>query len=122
MSEMIGWELQYMAVVITVGVFLSFVYDCFRIIRRLVRHGTVWIAIEDILFWMFASIVTFAVCFMEDAGNVRWFAIVGEILGALMYHATISRFLVKYVSLVLFFPLKVLKKIVKSFKIKEVLK
>jgi spore cortex biosynthesis protein YabQ len=119
MSDMISWELHYLAVVVTLGAALAFFYDCFRILRRLVRHNTFWVALEDILFWMFASIATFIVCFMEDAGNVRWFAIAGEIAGALMYHVTISKFFVKYVSLVLFFPLKVLKKIIKSYKIKD---
>lgn len=121
MGDLVNWELQYMAVVITTGIFLAVIYDCIRIFRRLIVHGVFWMSVEDILFWMFAGLVTFMVCFIEDAGNIRWFAVVGEILGAYMYNRTIGPFLVKYVSLVLYFPVKVfkkaLKKIVKSFKI-----
>lgn len=120
MSDMIRWELQYLAVVVTVGVLLAFVYDCLRIYRRVIKHGTVWIAFEDIVFWMCAGVVTFVVCFMEDAGNVRWFAIAGEILGAVMYHILISKYYVKYTALIINFPFKLLKKLIKSFKINKV--
>lgn len=114
MGELVQWELQYLAVVVTTGIGLATVYDVLRIFRRLVRHGTRWIAVEDITFWMLASLTSFVVCFCEDAGNVRWFSLAGELLGACMYHWTISNFLVKYISLILFFPIKVLKKALKK--------
>lgn len=123
MGELVQWELQYLAVVVTVGIALAVAYDGLRILRRLLRHRVFWMSVEDILFWMMAALVTFAVCFFEDAGNIRWFAVAGEILGACMYHWTLSDFLVKYISLILGFPGKVLKKALKkrnkSFTIKD---
>lgn len=116
MGEMVGWELQYIAVVITVGIALAVFYDAIRIIRRLITHNIFWLSVEDIFFWMIAGIITFLVCFMEDAGNIRWFAIAGEVLGAWMYHKTFSSFIVKYVSLILFFPVKIVKKALKNIK------
>lgn len=116
MGELVTWELQYMAVVITTGIFLAVCYDAIRIFRRIIPHGIFWISVEDILFWMAVSLVTFVVCFVEDAGNIRWFAVFGEILGAYMYHLTVSPFLVKYISLLLFFPVKLLKKALKKIK------
>lgn len=121
MGTLVGWELQYMAVVVTTGIILAVLYDCIRIFRRLVSHGVFWMSVEDILFWMTAALVTFLVCFVEDAGNIRWFAVCGEILGAYMYNCTVGPILVKYVSFILSFPIKLvkktLKKIVESFKI-----
>lgn len=121
MGELVTWELQYMAVAVTTGIFLAVCYDCIRIFRRMVLHGVFWMSVEDILFWMAVSLITFMVCFVEDAGNIRWFAVCGEILGSYMYNLTVGPFLVKYVSLLLFFPVKLfkkaLKKIWKSFKI-----
>lgn len=121
MGALIQWELQYVAVAVTVGIGLAVLYDCLRIWRRLIPHGTVWLSVEDILFWMTASLITFVVCFVEDAGNIRWFAVAGEVIGALMYHYTIGRFLVKYVSFILLFPVRIIKKalknLCKSFKI-----
>lgn len=121
MGELVQWELEYVAVTVTVGIGLAVLYDCLRIWRRLVPHGIVWLSVEDILFWMAASLITFMVCFVEDAGNIRWFAVAGEIIGALMYHNTIGLFLVKYVSYILLFPFRIVKKALKnlskSFKI-----
>lgn len=121
MGTLVAWELQYMAVVVTTGIILAVLYDCIRIFRRLIFHGVFWMSVEDILFWMLASLVTFMVCFVEDAGNIRWFAVCGEILGACMYNCTVGPFFVKYVSLILYFPVKLvkktLKKLVESFKI-----
>lgn len=123
MGELVRWELQYVAVVITTGVFLSLVYDAVRIIRRIIPHNIFWMSLEDIIFWMFAAIVTFVVCFIEDAGNIRWFAICGEVLGAVLYNATVGPFLVKYISIVINFPVRLikntLKMIFKWFTIKD---
>ncbi len=124
MGELVIWEAQYIAVVVTLGIGLAVVYDCFRILRRLIPHNVFWLSVEDILFWMFAALAVFVVCFVEDAGNVRWFAIGGAAFGAYMYNCTIGPVIVKYVSLLLYFPVKLLKKalkkLVKSFTIKKV--
>lgn len=121
MGELVRWELQYVSVTVTVGIGLAVLYDCLRIWRRLIPHGVIWLSVEDILFWMTAALVTFMVCFTEDAGNIRWFAVAGEVLGALMYHYTVGRVFVKYVSFILLTPFRIIKKALKklseSFKI-----
>lgn len=114
MDEYISWELQYIALTITVGAIMALIYDIFRVLRRIVRHGNVVVAIEDIFYWMTVSLITFIVCFVEDGGNVRWFAIFGEVLGAYMYYQTIGRKFVEYVSLIIFFPVKIIKKALKK--------
>lgn len=114
MGTLVQWELQYVSVTITVGIGLAVLYDCLRIWRRLVPHGIVWLSVEDILFWMASALITFTVCFVEDAGNIRWFAVAGEALGALMYHYTVGRILVKYVSLILLTPFRIVKKALKK--------
>lgn len=114
MGTLVQWELQYVSVTITVGIGLAVLYDCLRIWRRLVPHGIIWLSVEDILFWMASALITFTVCFVEDAGNIRWFAVAGEALGALMYHYTVGRILVKYVSLILLMPFRIIKKALKK--------
>lgn len=114
MGTLVQWELQYVSVTITVGLGLAVLYDCLRIWRRLIPHGIIWLSVEDILFWMASALITFTVCFVEDAGNIRWFAVAGEALGALMYHYTVGRILVKYVSLILLTPFRIIKKALKK--------
>lgn len=114
MSEMIQWEVSYLLILLSTGIFLSVIYDILRIFRRIVLHGILWMSLEDIVFWMFAGFFSFVICFVEDAGNIRGFAILCEILGACMYHFTISNLLVKVISSILLFPQKMLKKLLKK--------
>lgn len=120
MSEAVIWEMQFAAVTITLGIFLSVIYDIIRIFRRVIRHGIIWISIEDILFWACCGIVVFIVSFWENDGRLRWYTLAGVIFGAYMYHQTISGFIVKYAALILNTPVnivkKALKKVLQSFR------
>lgn len=120
MSQTVVWELQFIAVTITLGVCLSVVYDLIRIFRRIIRHGTIWMAVEDILFWAASGIVVFVVSFWENNGSIRWYTLAGIMAGAGLYHGTISDVLVKVISGLLIFPINIikngLKKVVQSFR------
>lgn len=116
MSETVIWELQFLAVTVTLGIALTFCYDIIRIFRRLIHHGVVWIAIEDILFWACCGIIVFVVSFWENDGRIRWYTLAGVAVGAYLYHETISGVFVKYVSKVLLFPVKLIKKALKKIR------
>ena len=128
MSGSIELELKFFASVLVTGVILGLVYDILRIVRRIVKHGVIMIAVEDAVFWMIAGVAAFCVIFAENDGNVRWFAIAGLAAGMTAYFATISRLIVKYISWILIklkeiickivvFLCKPLKKIAKKIKI-----
>ena len=34
------------------GAGITFCYDFFRILRRVVPHGILWISLEDMVFWL----------------------------------------------------------------------
>lgn len=77
------------------GMALLLVYDQIRIFRRLIPHGTVWVGIEDILFWVASAVVLFAMLYRENSGYIRGFAIGGVVVGMLMYNLLLSRLVVK---------------------------
>ena len=52
--EMIQGQLMYVAASFVEGIFLMFLYDFIRAFRMKVKHGRVWILIEDWLFWLLA--------------------------------------------------------------------
>lgn len=116
MSETVIWELQFLAVTVTLGTVLSFCYDIIRIFRRLIYHGVIWMAVEDIIFWACCGIVVFVVSFWENDGCLRWYTMGGVVAGAYFYHVTISGFFVKYVSRLLLFPVNLIKKALKKFR------
>lgn len=80
---------------LALGAILMFVYDMLRILRRLKRHGTWWVALEDFLFWMGSAVAIFSMLFREDDGYLRGFSIGGVVLGMLLYAGTLSPLVVK---------------------------
>ena len=81
------------------GVFLGacmiFVYDLLRIWRRVIRHGTVWIGIEDMFFWCGCAAAVFGMLYRHNDGLIRGFVIAALLSGMLLYHFTFSRYVVK---------------------------
>ena len=51
------------------GAVITFIYDQIRIVRRVLPHGSVLVAIEDLLFWLFAGIVIFSLLYRMNAGR-----------------------------------------------------
>lgn len=94
-SEAILKEADILLKAFATGVILIFVYDLLRIIRRLIPHGTVWIAVEDFLFWAGSALTIFAMLYRENDGYLRGFSIGGVVLGMLLYSLLLSRFVVK---------------------------
>ena len=83
------------------GIFITFVYDILRIFRRVVPHTNFWVSLEDIGFWIYCAAKVFLLMYHESDGTLRWFAVLGALVGMLAYKKLVSPFFVKYVSLVL---------------------
>lgn len=83
------------------GFLISFIYDWLRILRRLIPHNNFWVSVEDIIFWLFCAIEVFLLMNNESNGTLRWFAVLGALVGMIAYKKIFSAFLVKYVTLVL---------------------
>lgn len=83
------------------GIFITFIYDILRILRRVVPHKGLLISLEDLAFWIFCAIHIFQLMHRESNGSLRWFAVMGALAGMLLYKKTVSRLFVKYVSLIL---------------------
>lgn len=94
-SEGILKEADILLKALATGVILVFVYDLLRIIRRLIPHGTFWIALEDFLFWAGSAIAIFAMLYRENDGYLRGFSIGGVVIGMLLYSMLLSRFIVR---------------------------
>lgn len=122
-SRIVIWEGEFVAFTVTIGMALSLIYDIIRIIRRIIPHGTWAIAVEDILFWTFVGVFIFVISFMEIDGTIRWYTLCSVAMGAFMYYYTVSRYVVKYVTKTLIFPVEktkwILKKIYDCIRIKK---
>lgn len=95
MSIEIQYEIQLLAASLTAGIWLMASYDVLRLFRLIVRHGTLWTGIEDVVYWICSCMVTFLLLFSQNDGVLRGYAITGVLAGMVLYNVSISRFLFK---------------------------
>lgn len=91
MSQDIIREVTFFLHSVMIGVIITFVYDWFLILRKLIRHGTIWISIEDFIFWVVCGIGVFYMLYRENNGILRWFAVLGAMIGMICYKFFISK-------------------------------
>ena len=106
-------ESVFMLYALLLGILIVFVYDLLRIFRRVISHNLFWISVEDIVFWGFCASESFLLMYHVSNGTVRWFAVLGALVGMAAYHFTLSPLLVKYVSRILNKLLDGLKRILR---------
>lgn len=106
-------ENEFLLYALFMGIFITFIYDLLRILRRVIPHNGFFVSLEDILFWIYCAVKVFLLMYHESNGTLRWFAILGAIAGMLLYMKLVSPLLVKYVSLLLQKILNILFKTVR---------
>jgi spore cortex biosynthesis protein YabQ len=94
-SEGIMKEAVTLGVSVVLGVFLFLLYDLLRIWRRLIPHGTVWIAIEDMVYWLISTVAVFVMLYAANDGKVRGYALGGIVCGMLFYYGRFSRLVIR---------------------------
>lgn len=114
-SAAIGAEAMFFVASVLEGVGLVLVYDIFRIIRRVMKHGNIWISMEDIVYWLFCTVSVFLLLYRENDGLMRAFSFLGILLGSVTYYFLFSRFVIKIGVLVLTPFSKIGKKILLFF-------
>ena len=80
---------------LAIGAVLGVVYDLFRIFRMTVRCGKVSIFVQDCVYYFFCGLVTFSFMLSASAGQIRFFILLGELLGAVLYLTTLGVLVIK---------------------------
>lgn len=77
------------------GIIIGIVFDLFRILRKTFVTKD-WVTyIEDIIFWIITgAIILYSMCVFCD-GELRFFMILGIIMGVTIYMLTISKYVIK---------------------------
>ena len=91
MGNSVIYELTVFGGAGVAGVLIAFVYDMFRLKRRMVRTTTVLVHIEDIIFWVIAAIILFLSSYIISSGEMRVYFYAGAILGGALYFGTLSK-------------------------------
>lgn len=98
MSQNIVNEVTFFLHSFLLGIVITFVYDGFLILRRLIRHSIFLISLEDMIFWIACAIGVFYMLYEENNGILRWFAVFGATLGMIAYKKSVSSLFVNLFS------------------------
>ncbi len=98
MSQNIVNEVTFFLHSFFMGIIITFMYDGFLILRRLIRHSDLLISLEDMVFWIACAIGVFYMLYEENNGILRWFAVFGAALGMIAYKKSISTLIINFIS------------------------
>lgn len=90
MSQVIRQETLVFFLSVLHGACLAFGYDLLRALRRGIPHGRAAVSAEDFLFWILAGFLTFCLLFFRTNGVLRGYVAAGILMGAVLYHFTLS--------------------------------
>lgn len=120
MSHDIIQELTFFGHSIIMGIIITFVYDWILILRKLIKHKTFWISFEDLLFWIACGLGVFYMLYRENNGVLRWFTILGAMIGMIFYKCLISKMFVHIMSTciykIVWFIFRIIQIVVKPLK------
>jgi spore cortex biosynthesis protein YabQ len=72
------------------GCLLCILFDVFRAIRICFKNNTVAVFIEDVIYFIIATVCLFIFVFIFGEGQLRFFVFVGAFLGFNLYFFTVS--------------------------------
>lgn len=98
MSQNIVNEITFLLHSFLMGIAITFVYDVFLILRRLIRHGLFLISLEDMVFWIACAVGVFYMLYEENNGILRWVAVFGATLGMIAYKKSVSSLIINTLS------------------------
>lgn len=96
MSVHIVYEVKLLLYSFITGAGLMMTYDLLRISRIFIPHSYVIIGIEDMIYWVYAALVTFSLLYEQNDGGLRGYVISGIFLGMFLYDRLVSRFFLKF--------------------------
>jgi spore cortex biosynthesis protein YabQ len=94
-------ENEFLLHAMEMGIFLAFVYDVLRVLRRVIPRGAVLTSLEDLAFWCFLTGEALRLLHYENHGILRWYAILATGAGIWAYERLASPLFLKYATLVM---------------------
>ena len=111
-------QVQIFLYSLVLGLILGIIYDIFRIFRLTFNVKKWGIFFQDILYFITISLVSFSFIIIFNKGEVRYYIIIGQLIGGVIYYISLGRIVYKYSKNLLwhinrffrnlFFPLKVI--------------
>ncbi len=78
------------------GFLLGILYDVFRIVRLIISRSKGFVFFMDVLYFAVCSLLIFGFVLVADSGKVRLYAVVGEMLGWLVYYFSFGTVAIRF--------------------------
>ena len=83
---------------ILAGNMIYLAYSVIRVIRRLWKHNLFFVSLEDLLFWIATGIYLFIKMYQTSDGSIRWYFVIGVMLGGFGTHFLFTQVSKKYLA------------------------
>ena len=111
LSESVRIEAVLLLSALFIGMLYGFIYDTIRIVRRVIVHRKIlWIAVEDIIFWIAVALHSYVSFYCGTNGIMRGYIVAGIVCGAGLYRISLGALYLKYVTIFVKLIIKPLKK------------
>ncbi len=94
----IGKELSVFLQAVLAGNLIYLVYSLIRVMRRLWKHNLFFVSLEDLIFWIGTGIYLFVRIYQTSDGIIRWYFVMGVLLGGIVTHFIIFQISKKYIA------------------------
>lgn len=101
-------QAQLFLLSVLLGGILGLVYDCLRVFRHIIPHKRLWVQLEDGVYWLCSVIFAFVVILGANAGEIRFFMILGMFGGMGVYFLSLSHLVIAVSDKVIYIVKKVL--------------
>lgn len=102
-------QIEVFLISCVVGIALGIVYDIFRILRIIVPHNNVLTNLEDIILISAYGIFLMCFAFSLMRGQIRFFFIVGNFLGFILWFFTLGNIVIRVTNRIKEYILKGIK-------------
>ncbi len=98
--DMFGIEKEVLVFIqaILAGNLVCLVYCFLRVLRRIIKHNLFFVSVEDILFWICTGIYLFVQMYKTSDGMIRWYFVIGVLLGGVCTYCFVMKLVKKYVA------------------------
>lgn len=79
------------------GNFVYLIYCVIRVLRRIIKHNLIWISVEDFFYWIGTGFFLFARIYETSNGVIRWYFVLGVLIGGILTHYVIRKITRKYI-------------------------
>ena len=102
---------------ILVGMIISLIFDFYRVLKRKMGFPVYLINLIDFLIFIIFTFIVFLRLIQLNSGQVRWYIFLGVILGIIIYYLNFSKIIIKNITFLINFNLKIYDKIKNYFQV-----